>query len=218
MNGPEFAGLRAVVTGGAAGIGLAAARLLAARGARVACLDLDPRDLPEPLVRAYADVTDEHSVRAGLAWAAELLGGIGVLVNSAGTGTQLGVEHGPDHAWRRTLEVNVLGVLRTTRTALPYLRQSPTPAVVNICSTSAGSGPARILSSASEGAVLAITRALAAELVDDAVRVTCVNPGTAVAHDEVAAAIAYLASPLSGTTTGTQLAVNGATSGPLPST
>lgn len=215
MSEPEFAGLTAVVTGGATGIGLATARLLSARGARVACLDLDPQDIPEPLVKAYVDIADEHSVRAGLAWAAELLGGINILVNSAGISAQGGVEDNPDHEWRRVLEVNVLGVVRTTRTALPYLRRSGAPAIVNTCSIAATTGlPARVLYSASKGAVLALTRAMAADLLDDGIRVTCVNPDAVVTPDEVAAAVAYLASPLSGATTGTELAVNGGTGGP----
>ncbi|MFE0458818.1 SDR family NAD(P)-dependent oxidoreductase [Kitasatospora sp. NPDC058965] len=219
MNEPGFAGLAVVVTGGATGIGLATARLLSARGARVACLDLDPRDVPDPLVRAYVDVADEHSVRAGLAWAAELLGGIDVLVNSPGIGAQGGVEDDPDHEWRRVLEVNVLGVVRATRTALPYLRRSATPAIVNTCSVAATTGlPGRVLHSASHGAVLAMTRALAADLVDDGVRVGCVTSDALAAPDDVAAAVAHLAGPRSGAATGTELTVgvDGGTGGPAP--
>ncbi len=65
MSAAEFAGLGAVVTGGASGIGLATARLLAARGARVACLDLEPDDLPRPLVAIRAD-EDPEAERAAL--------------------------------------------------------------------------------------------------------------------------------------------------------
>ncbi|PBC70349.1 short subunit dehydrogenase [Streptomyces sp. TLI_235] len=115
MGEPDFAGLAAVVTGGASGIGLATARLLAARGARVACLDVRPEGVPSTLVRAYADVADEQSVRAGVAWAAELLGGIDILVNCAGVGARDGVELGGEEEWRRMFEVGVLGVMRTTR-------------------------------------------------------------------------------------------------------
>ncbi len=245
MSEPEFAGLSAVVTGGASGIGLATARLLAARGARVACLDLKPDDLPEPLIGTPVDVSDARSVDAGVAWAAELLGGIDILVNNAGIGAQGGVEDNPDEEWRRVFEVNVLGVVRTTRAALPYLRRSAAPAIVNTCSVAATAGlPARVLYSASKGAVLAMTRAMAADLVGEGIRVTCVNPGTVatpwvdrllaraddplaeraalearqptgrlVSADQVAAAIAYLAGPLAGATTGTDLAVDGGMSG-----
>jgi len=185
---PEFGGLAALVTGGASGIGLATARLLAARGARVAVLD-------------------------------------------------------------RVLDVNVLGIVRTTRAALPLLRQAARErgqaAIVNTCSVTAIAGlPQRALYSASKGAVYSLTLAMAADHVAEGIRVNCVNPGTAdtpwvsrlleaapdpgaeraalsarqpmgrlVSADEVAAAIAYLAIPLAGATTGTALAVDGGMQG-----
>ncbi|MGC5013592.1 SDR family NAD(P)-dependent oxidoreductase [Streptosporangium sp. DT93] len=249
-----FDGLTAVVTGGASGIGLAAATLLAGRGARVACLDLFPGDsgVPEPLLEVRADVADDASVRAAVAEAAERLGGIDVLVNNAGIGAQGGIEDNDDDEWRRVFDVNVFGMVRVARAALPYLRASRAAAIVNTCSIAATAGlPQRVLYSSTKGAVLSMTRAMAADLVADGVRVNCVNPGTAdtpwvsrlleaapdpgeerralaarqpmgrlVSADEVAEAIAYLASPLSGSTTGTDLAVDGGMHGlrPRPST
>ncbi|MEV4560719.1 SDR family oxidoreductase [Kitasatospora sp. NPDC049285] len=214
MNEPEFAGLAAVVTGGASGIGLATARLLAARGARVACLDLRPDGVPEPLIKAHVDVADHESVRASVAWAAELLGGIDVLVNAAEVDAQGGIGDDPDEDWRRVFEVNVIGVLRSTRAALPYLRRSAAPAVVNTCSIAATTGVSeRVLYSASKGAVLSMTRAMAADLAGEGIRVTCVNPGTADA-EQVAATIAHLASPLAAAATGTDLVAEGGTGGP----
>src|SRR5215468_3321560 len=79
----EFDGLAAVVTGGASGIGLATARLLAERGARVAILDLRPEGVPAPLLGLCADVTDDAAVRAAIESAAGALGGIDILVNNA---------------------------------------------------------------------------------------------------------------------------------------
>ena len=246
MSGaPELAGLTAVVTGGASGIGLATARLLAARGARVACLDLVPDDVPEPLLGLRADVTDDASVRAAVAEAVRLLGGIDILVNNAGIGAQGTIEDNPDEEWQRVFDVNVLGMVRVTRAALPHLRRSGAAAIVNTCSIAATAGlPDRVLYSSTKGAVLSLTRALAADLVRSGVRVNCVNPGTVdtpwidrllssaddpdaeraalnarqplgrlVTADEVAAAIAYLAGPLSASTTGTDLAVDGGMSG-----
>ncbi|WP_129840547.1 SDR family oxidoreductase [Streptomyces sp. RFCAC02] len=245
MTDPEFSGLSALVTGGASGIGLATARLLAARGARVACLDLTP-DVPGPLVGVRADVTDDAAVRAAVATAAAALGGrLDILVNNAGIGAQGGIEDNPDEEWHRVFDVNVVGMVRTTRAALPHLRRSPSAAVVNTCSVAATAGlPQRALYSATKGAVLALTRAAAADLVGDGIRVTCVNPGTAdtpwigrlldaaddpvaeraalearqptgrlVTADEVAGAVAYLASPRSAATTGTDLAVDGGMQG-----
>jgi NAD(P)-dependent dehydrogenase (short-subunit alcohol dehydrogenase family) len=237
----DFGGLTAAVTGGASGIGLATARLLAARGARVACLDLKPEGLPEPLLGFGCDVRDDGSVRAGVAAAAEALGGLDVLVNNAGIGAQGTVEANPDDEWLRVLDTNVVGIVRVTRAALPYLRASRHAAIVNTCSIAATTGlPARALYSASKGAVQSLTLAMAADHVREGIRVNCVNPGTVdtpwvrrlldtaadpeaelaalrarqptgrlVRAEEVAAAIAYLASPAAGSTTGTALAVDG---------
>ncbi|QQQ74001.1 SDR family oxidoreductase [Saccharothrix sp. 6-C] len=245
MSAPELAGLAAVVTGGASGIGLATALLLASRGARVACLDLAPEGLPEPLVGIRADVADDATVRAAVDQAAQRLGGIDILVNNAGIGAQGTIEDNPDDEWRRVFDVNVFGIVRTTRAALPHLRRSHHAAIVNTCSIAATAGlPDRALYSATKGAVLSLTRATAADLVAAGIRVNCVNPGTAdtpwigrlldraadpeaeraalnarqptgrlVTADEVAAAIAYLASPLAGSTTGADLAVDGGMSG-----
>ena len=240
MSTDEFSGLRAVVTGGASGIGQSTARLFAARGAQVVVLDRagDPAD-GTSYVRA--DLTDDASVRAGVARAAELLSGIDVLVNNAGIGAQGPVEANPDDEWRAVLEVNVLGTVRVTRAALPWLERSEHAAIVNVSSIVASAGlPDRVLYSASKGAVSAMTRAMAADLLRRGVRVNAVNPGTAdtpwvgrlleraddpaaeraalearqphgrlVTPDEVAAAIAYLASPQASSVVGVELAVDG---------
>jgi NAD(P)-dependent dehydrogenase (short-subunit alcohol dehydrogenase family) len=240
----DFAGLVAVVTGGGSGIGLATARLLHERGAAVACLDLDPA-AARPLLALGADVTDERSVREAVDAAAERLGGVDVLVNNAGIGARGTVEDNPYEEWHRVLDVNLLGIVRTTRAALPHLRASAHAAVVNTCSIAATAGlPGRALYSASKGAVLALTLAMAADHVGEGIRVNCVNPGTVdtpwvqrlldaaddpeaerrgltrrqptgrlVTAEEVAAAVAYLASPLAGATTGTALAVDGGMQG-----
>ncbi|MGP3967669.1 SDR family NAD(P)-dependent oxidoreductase [Streptomyces sp. 6N223] len=242
---PEFSGLAALVTGGASGIGLAAATHLARAGARVACLDLNA-EVPEPLIGVRCDVSDDASVREAVATAVERLGGgLDILVNNAGIGAQGTIEDNPDEEWRRVFEVNVLGMVRVSRAALPHLRRSRHAAIVNTCSVAATAGlPNRALYSTTKGAVLALTRASAADLVAEGVRVNCVNPGTAdtpwvarlldaaedpaaeraalearqptgrlVTAEEVATAIAYLASPRSGATTGTDLAVDGGMQG-----
>ncbi|MFS8197708.1 SDR family NAD(P)-dependent oxidoreductase [Streptomyces sp. CWNU-52B] len=244
----DFEGLKALVTGGASGIGRATAELLAARGARVAVLDLDPTSVRGPLLGYRADVTDDASVRRSVAAAIADLGGLDVLVNNAGIGAQGTVEDNDDENWHRVLDVNVVGMVRTTRAALPHLRTSSHAAVVNTCSIAATAGlPQRALYSASKGAVLSLTLAMAADHIREGIRVNCVNPGTAdtpwvgrlldaapdpaaeraalearqptgrlVTADEVAGAIAYLASPLSGATTGTALAVDGGMQGLRP--
>ena len=175
----EFAGLKAIVTGGASGIGLATANLLAERGAGVACLDLNP-SVPAPLLGFKADVTDDASIRSAVAAAAEALGGIDIVVNNAGIGAQGSVEDNDDAEWSRVLDVNVQGMVRTSRAALPHLRRSSHAAIVNVSSIVATAGlPQRALYSASKGAVLSLTLAMAADHVREGIRVNCVSPGTA---------------------------------------
>nr|WP_221373826.1 SDR family oxidoreductase [Actinoplanes polyasparticus] len=172
-------GLRAVVTGGASGIGLATATLLARRGYRVAALDLNPK-VPEPLLGIRCDVTDDASVRAAVAEAAAEFGGLDVVVNNAGIGAQGTIEDNDDAEWARVFDVNVQGMVRVSRAALPYLRESPHAAIVNTCSVAATAGlPSRALYSATKGAVQSLTLAMAADHLGEGIRVNCVNPGTA---------------------------------------
>jgi 2-keto-3-deoxy-L-fuconate dehydrogenase len=109
LRAGELTGLAAVVTGGGSGIGLATARLLAERGARVAVLDLTPG---EEFLGLRADVTDDESVRSAIATAAGRLGGIDILVNNAGIGAVGTVADNPGQQWRDVFEVNVLGIVR----------------------------------------------------------------------------------------------------------
>ncbi len=237
----EYDGLAALVTGGASGIGLATALELSSRGARVAVLDRDLTELPAPLQGFEADVRDRNSVVRAVDAAAEALGGLDVVVNNAGVSAVGTVEENDDEEWSRVLDINVVGIARVTAAALPWLRRSEHAAVVNVCSIAALNGlPRRAAYSASKGAVLALTYAMATDHVHENIRVNCVSPGTVstpfvermlagfddpvaeraalearqptgrmVTPEEVAAAIAYLASPLSRSTTGTALEVDG---------
>jgi len=235
----DFDGKRALVTGGASGIGLGAAQLLAAQGARVAVLDLAAP--PDALEYAPADVSNDASVREAVSVVLERFGGLEILVNCAGIGAQGGVEANSDEEWHRVLDINVVGMVRVSRACLPALRASAPAVIVNVSSIAATAGlPDRALYSATKGAVLSLTLAMAADLLRDGIRVAAVNPGTTdtpwvgrlldaapdpaaeraslaarqphgrlVSVDEVAHAIAYLASPAAGSTTGTWLAVDG---------
>ncbi|GLY65969.1 SDR family NAD(P)-dependent oxidoreductase [Amycolatopsis taiwanensis] len=175
----EFGDLVAVVTGGASGIGRATAETLAERGARVAVLDLNP-DVPEPLAGFSCDVTDDAGVTAAVGAVVERFAGIDILVNNAGIGAQGDVTANSDDEWHRVLDVNVVGMARMSRAVLPYLRRSAHAAIVNTCSIAATAGlPQRALYSASKGAVLSLTLAMAADHVREGIRVNCVCPGTA---------------------------------------
>jgi 2-keto-3-deoxy-L-fuconate dehydrogenase len=241
----DFDGMVALVTGGASGIGAATAGLLAERGARVAVLDLDPDAADDRHLRLACDVGDRAAVDRAVGRVAADLGGLDVVVNNAGIGAQGDVAANDDGEWRRVLDVNVVGIVRVSRAALPHLRRSGRAAVVNTCSVVATLGlPNRALYAASKGAVLALTLAMAADHVRDGIRVNCVTPGTVetpwvgrlleaagdpaaelaalrarqplgrlVGPAEVAAAIAYLAGPQAGATTGTALAVDGGMAG-----
>jgi 2-keto-3-deoxy-L-fuconate dehydrogenase len=172
--------MNAVVTGGGSGIGLQTARRLAAGGARVACLDLDPSAAGEPLIGLVCDVRDDGSVQRAVAEAADRLGGIDVLVNNAGIGAAGTVADNDDDEWHRVFDVNVVGIARVSRAALTHLQRSTQAAIVNTSSIAAWAGlPQRALYSATKGAVQALTLAMAADHLGDGIRVNCVSPGTA---------------------------------------
>ncbi|KQZ07427.1 short-chain dehydrogenase [Agromyces sp. Root1464] len=237
----EFSGLVAIVTGGASGIGAAIADRLQQGGARVAVFDLQPDAAAHADLAIAVDVADDASVRAGVERVASELGRIDIVVNNAGIGAQGTIEANSDEEWHRVFDINVLGMMRVARAALPHLRNSPSASIVNTASIAATAGlPERALYSASKGAVASLTRAMAADHLREGIRVNAVNPGTAdtpwigrllasaadpaaeraalearqphgrlVSADEVAGAVAYLASPASGSTTGVELAVDG---------
>ncbi len=241
-----FDGLVAVVTGGASGIGAATAAMLAEQGAHVAVLDRDVQSVDSASFLAVAcDVTSTAAVDAAIADVVSTLGGIDILINNAGIGAVGAVDVSTDAEWHQVLDVNVVGLARVTRAAVPHLRRSDRAAIVNICSVVAAVGvPQRAVYSASKGAVAALTLAMAADYVADGIRVNAVTPGTAdtpwvsrlletapdphaaevalrsrqpmgrlVTAAEVAHAVLYLASPLSSSTTGTLLAVDGGMQG-----
>jgi len=179
MSEQELDGLVAMVTGGGSGIGAATADLLAARGARVAVLDLHP-----PVDGAHlgvtGDVAERGSVEAAVEQVVERLDRLDIVVNCAGIGAQGTVADNEDGEWTRVLDVNVVGMARVVAAALPHLRRSPAAAVVNVSSIAATAGlPSRVLYSASKGAVLSMTLAMAADHLREGIRFNCVNPGTA---------------------------------------
>lgn len=244
----EFTGLTALVTGGASGLGAAIARRLADAGARVAVLDREISGADPDFLAVVADVTDDASVRSAVQRVAADFGAIDVLINNAGIGAQGTVADNDDEEWLRVYDVNVVGIARVTRAALPHLHASAHAAIVNTGSVVASTGfPNRAVYSATKGAVEALTRAMAADHLKAGIRVNAVSPGTAdtpwvgrlldasadpaaeraaldarqphgrlVSAQEVADAVAYLASPRSTSTNGHVLIVDGGLSAVNP--
>lgn len=239
IPGQEFSGLVAVITGGTGGIGSATAEYLAARGARVATLDIAKAN-GSNYYSDICDITDDSDVQRAIAGIANALGGIDILINNAGIGASGDVTANTDEEWLKVFNVNLFGAVRVTRAAMPYLKKSTAASIVNTCSIVANSGlPNRALYSSTKGALESLTRAMAADYIALSIRVNAVSPATAdtpwvarllaeaanpaemsanlisrqpmkrlITAQEVAHAIAYLASPLSASTTGTVLSVD----------
>jgi len=237
----DFEGLVALITGGASGIGAATAVLLQDRGAQVAVLDRDIAGAPTGTLALSCDVSSRDEIESAVATVTERMGGLDVVINNAGISSVGDVSQNDDLEWTRVLDVNVTGMARVASAALPHLRRSEHPVIVNTCSAAAFIGVMqRALYSASKGAVYSLTLAMAADHAHEGIRVNAVAPGTAdtpwvarllesaedpvaaahalrarqplgrlVTADEVALAIASLASPLAGSTTGSILRVDG---------
>lgn len=174
-----------IVSGGASGIGLAVARMAVARGARVALLDRDTvalaeavRLLGEAALALECDVSDAPAVRTAVDRAAQWLGGVDALVNSAGIDALKSLEATSDEEWARVLAVNLTGPMLVCRAALPHLRAAGGGSIVNIAS---GAGlrplPNRTAYCASKAAVIMFGKSLAIETAADGIRVNAVCPG-----------------------------------------
>lgn len=232
----EFNNSIVLITGGANGIGKATAELFLSRGAKVAILDLDISNAPEGCEAYAGSVTNDAAVTGAVEAVVRRHGRIDILVNNAGVSYYGTVEDGTLADWSRVIDINLLGAVRMSRSALPYLRLSSHGSIVNIASCLAQTGLAkRALYSATKGAVESLTRAMAADLVSEGIRVNCVNPGTVdtafvqglaaivgrdtsefaarqatghmVTADEIAHAVAYLSRPGGRSTVGTVLTV-----------
>ena len=172
----EFAGLSAVVTGAGSGIGLATAKILKERGATVYGLDLTEGGMAGIATWIQCDVGDDASVTKAF----EGISKLDILINNAAISAVGTIEANSSDEWLKVMNVNVLGIVRTSKSALPLLRKSKAAAIVNTCSVAATAGiPKRAVYSASKGAVFSLTLAMANDHIVDGVRVNCVNPGTA---------------------------------------
>ena len=177
---PCLADLCVIVTGGASGIGRAVCASLIDSGAAVGSIDRPDTDSPPAgTLSATADLTDGEAVKRAVENLIQRLGRLDGVVHSAGIGAVGAVDANDDAEWQDVYDVNVLGVVRVMRSALPELRKSQHPSVVTVCSVASESGLSeRAVYSASKGALLALTLSMAADFLADGVRVNAVAPAT----------------------------------------
>ena len=175
----EFSGLTAIITGAGSGIGLEVARGLKARGATVFGFDINEGEMAPVATFIRCDIGNGQSVTDAFAEFSKQSKQLDILVNNAGIGSLTTVEHESDEIWEKVLNVNVIGTARVSRSAIPLLRKSKYPAIVNTASIAATDGiPNRAAYSASKGAVLTLTLAMATDHIKDKIRVNAVNPAT----------------------------------------
>jgi NAD(P)-dependent dehydrogenase (short-subunit alcohol dehydrogenase family) len=240
MSG-RFQGRRILITGGNSGIGAAAAQRIIEEGGKVCVIHSNPRNAPSfaeslPIARVIADVSDEQAVQRAIGEAAEMLGGIDGLVNSAGVNTMKPFAETTAADWDRTMAVNLNGAFHVCRAALDHLKQNANATIVNISSAIALQPLAnRTAYAASKAGLIALSKVLAVELAPT-IRVNVVCPGAvdtpmlrttfpdddAIARisaryllqrmataDEAASAVLFLSSDESSYITGATLTVDG---------
>jgi len=175
----EFAGLTAIVTGAGSGIGLEVAKGLKLRGAKVFGFDLNEGEMAEYATFIRCDIGDAASVDNAFSEFKRSSNSLDILINNAGIGSLTTVEHETDEVWHKVLNVNVVGTARVSKHAIPLLRVSKSAAIVNTASIAAIDGiPNRAAYSASKGAILTLTLAMATDHLADGIRVNAVNPAT----------------------------------------
>jgi NAD(P)-dependent dehydrogenase (short-subunit alcohol dehydrogenase family) len=184
--GERMKGKNVIVTGGAGGLGFAAAKALAAEGARVAVFDVDPAaieratgELGRSSTGQVADVRDEAAVRAAVEAVEREFGRIDVLFNNAGVAGFGSVDDIEPAEWQRIFDVNVGGTFLMSRAVVPGMLARKSGAIVNVGSVAALAGvPKMAAYCAAKGAIVSLTRQMAAEYSGRGVRVNCVCPGT----------------------------------------
>ncbi|MGW2252475.1 3-oxoacyl-ACP reductase [Kitasatospora sp. NPDC001660] len=246
----RLVGRTAVITGAGSGIGLAAARRLAAEGAKVVCADLDEATGKAAAKEVgglfvHTDVTDPYMVEALFDEAYETYGSVDVAFNNAGISPPeddsiltTGLE-----AWRRVQEVNLTSVYLCCKAALPYMRRHGRGSIINTASFVArmGAATSQVSYTASKGGVLSMSRELGVQFAREGIRVNALSPGPVdtpllrelfakdperaarrLVHiplgrfarpEEIAAAVAFLASDDSSFITASEFLVDGGIAG-----
>ncbi len=188
-DGRSVKGLVALITGAASGMGRATAEVFAADGAHVAVTDvtLESATAVADAIRAAGgsaeawalDVSDPDAIRAVTDAVAQRFGGLDVLVNNAGISAFSPIDSADyDDVWGRAVGILLTAHQRLVRAALPYLRKSKSPRIVNIASTEALGATSRDSPyAAAKAGVTGLTRALAVELGPEGITVNCICPG-----------------------------------------
>ncbi len=243
----RFQGKIAIVTGGGRGMGQAIARALAKEGATVAIFEKDVEAGRETAAQIEAeggkafslqvDVSDKEQVLRAVGETVEHMGRIDILVNNAGIHTAAPFEQETRSDWLRLFEVNVLGTVFPSQAVAPYMIKQGSGRIVHISSKAAVVGErGHVAYSASKGAVLSMTRAMAVDLAPHNITVNAVCPGPVVTDmlltampdaadrqalaqkaplgrlgqpEDIAAAVLYLASDEAGWCTGQAISVDG---------
>ena len=182
-------GLTVLVTGAASGMGRATARVFAAEGANVAVTDLTVEGTSAVAEEITAsggkagawtlDVADRAAIDRVVKEVAAHFGGLDIIVNNAGISVRVAIDDPSyEEAWAKGIAVMLTAHPRIIRAALPYLRKSKSPRIVNIASTEAlGATALHSPYSAAKGGVTSLTRSLAVELGRDGITVNCICPG-----------------------------------------
>ena len=187
--GRSVKGLTVLVTGAASGMGRATAHVFAAEGANVAVTDYAAKGAETVAAEITAkgevakawklDVADRDEIKAVVNDIAGHFGGLDIVINNAGISVRVAIDDdGYDEAWAKGLAVMLTAHQRVIRAALPYLRRSKTPRIVNIASTEAlGATALHSPYSAAKAGVVGLTRSLAVELGREGITVNCICPG-----------------------------------------
>ncbi len=186
-----LAGKIAIVTGSSKGLGLAAARALAAEGCRVticargtAALDAAAADLaslagdPAAILAVTADVTTAAGVDAVVSGAVERFGGLDILVNNVGLAKGAGIADTSDEEWQQALDYTLFPAIRASRLAVPLMRARGGGAIVMIASIWGRESGGRMTYNAVKAAEISLAKAMAQQLARDNIRVNSVAPGS----------------------------------------
>ena len=170
--------LKAVVTGGAGGIGTAICRRFAREGAKVLAADLTWTEAGSEIEGHVLDVTSEQDVERFFELVASEINGLDILVNAAGIEIEKTIENTTLEEWNRIFAVNVTGTFLMSRAALPMLRQSGGASIINFGSYDGFiADPELAAYCATKGAVHALTKAMACDHGPEGIRVNAICPG-----------------------------------------